>query len=46
MQGEYGLALEYANDNKERYEQLKQGRTADDMMRDKIKKQEDAIKLS
>ena len=44
LQGEYGLALEYANDNKERYEQLKQGRTADDMMRDKIKKQEESIK--
>lgn len=44
LQEEYGLALEYANDNKDRYEQLKQGRNADDMMRDKIKRQEDAIK--
>lgn len=44
LQEEYGLALEYANDNKDRYEQLKQGRNADDMMRDRIKKQDDAIK--
>lgn len=41
---DYKNALEYSNDNKERYEQMKQGRTDDDTTRAKIKQQEEAIK--
>lgn len=37
-------ALEYSNEYREQYEQLKQGRSADEMTRERIRKQEDSIK--
>lgn len=39
----YGQKLEFSNDNRERYQQIKQGRNADEMTRDRIKKQRDNI---
>ena len=44
LREDYDKALEYSNDNRERYEQLKQGRTADDMTRDRINKQKESIR--
>ena len=41
---DYEKALEYSNDNRERYEQLKQGRSADEITRDRITKQKESIK--
>lgn len=41
---DYEKALEYSNENKERYELTKQGRSTDDMTRDRIRKQEDQIR--
>lgn len=42
---EYAQKLAYANDHKEQYELVKQGRNADDVTRDKIKKTEESLKL-
>ena len=44
LREDYDKALEYSNDNRERYEQLKQGRNADDMTRDRINKQKESIR--
>ena len=44
LREDYDKALEYSNDNRERYEQLKQGRNADDMTRDRINKQTESIR--
>ena len=44
LREDYEKALEYSNDNRERYEQLKQGRNADDMTRDRITKQKESIR--
>ncbi len=40
---EYGEALNYANDHKQQYEQLKEGRNADEVTRDKIRQIEESI---
>lgn len=40
----YTRQLNYANDNKEQYEQVKDGKNADDVTRDKIRKIEDSLK--
>ena len=44
LREDYEKALEYSNDNRERYEQLNQGRNADDMTRDRITKQKESIR--
>jgi len=44
LREDYGRALDYSNDHREHYEQLKQGRNADEMTRDRIRKQEESIK--
>lgn len=44
LRDDYDKALEYSNDNRERYEQLKQGRNADEMTRDRINKQKENIR--
>lgn len=44
LREDYGKALDYSNDNREHYEHLKQGRNADEMTRDRIRKQEESIK--
>lgn len=44
LREDYEKALEYSNDNRDRYEQLKQGRNADNMTRDRINKQKEIIK--
>lgn len=41
---DYDKALQFSNDNKERYEISKQGRDTDDLTRDRIRKQEEGIK--
>lgn len=43
LNNQYAEALEYANENKEQYDQLKEGRNADDVTRDKIRKIEQSI---
>ena len=43
LNDEYSEALEYANDNQEQYNQLKEGRNADDVTRDKIRQLEQSI---
>ena len=45
MNDEYANCLSYANDNKEQYELVQQGRNADDVTRDKIQKIEEALAL-
>lgn len=40
---EYAQSLAYANDNKEQYEQVKQGRNSDDVTRDKIHQIEESL---
>lgn len=40
----YTRQLNYANDNKEQYEQVKEGKNTDDVTRDKIRKIEDSLK--
>ena len=40
---EYAQKLAYANDHKEQYELVKQGRNADDVTRDKIRKIEESL---
>lgn len=44
LRDDYAKALDYSNDNRERYEQLKQGRNADEMTRDRISKQKENIR--
>lgn len=44
LREDYEKALEYSNDNRDRYEQLKQGRNADNVTRDRINKQKEIIK--
>jgi DNA sulfur modification protein DndD len=46
LDDEYAKALEYANEHKEQYDQLKEGRNADDVTRDKIKKVEQTIQAT
>ena len=43
MKDEYEKALTYANEHKEQYEQLKEGRNADEVTRAKIKQLEESI---
>ena len=43
---EYAKALDYANEHKEQYDQLKEGRNADEVTRDKIKKIEQALQAT
>ena len=43
-QGDYTAAINFANDNKAQYEQVKQGRNADEVTRDKMRQIEDSIK--
>lgn len=44
LRDDYEKALSYSNDNREHYEQLKQGRNADNVTRDRINKQKENIK--
>ena len=44
LREDHEKALEYSNDNRDRYEQLKQGRNADNVTRDRINKQKEIIK--
>lgn len=44
LREDYEKALEYSNDNRDHYEQLKQGRNADNVTRDRINKQKESIK--
>lgn len=46
LDDDYAKALEYANEHKEQYDQLKEGRNADDVTRDKIKKVEQTIQAT
>lgn len=41
---EYSEALNYANDRKQQYEQLKEGRNSDEVIRDKMRQIEEAIR--
>ena len=43
LNDEYNAALNYANDHKQQYEQLKEGRNSDDVIRDKMRQIEDSI---
>ena len=43
LREDYEKALEYSSDNREQYEQLKQGRSADNVTRDRIGKQKESI---
>ncbi len=45
LREDYEKALEYSNDNREHYEQMKQGRSADNVTRDRINKQKENIQL-
>ena len=38
LQDDYGKALQYASDNKEQYEQVKEGKNTDELTQDKINK--------
>lgn len=44
MQEDYGKALQYASDNKALYEQVKEGRSSDDVTRDKIAQIEQGLR--
>lgn len=44
LNDEYAAALNYANDNKEQYDQVKDGKDADEITRDMISKLEQSIK--
>lgn len=44
LNDEYAAALNYANDNKEQYDQVKEGKNADEITRDMIGKLEQSIK--
>ena len=46
LDDDYAKALDYANEHKEQYDQLKEGRNAEDVTRDKIKKIELAIQAT
>ena len=46
LDDDYAKALDYANEHKEQYDQLKEGRNADDVTRDKIKKIEQTIQAT
>ena len=43
LENEYTAALNYANDNKSEYEQLKEGRSNDDVTKDKMHRLEDTF---
>lgn len=43
LNDEYNGALNYANDHKQQYEQLKEGRNSDDVIRDKMRQIEESI---
>ena len=43
LNDEYNEALNYANDHKQQYEQLKEGRNSDEVIRDKMRQIEDSI---
>ena len=44
LNNEYTLALNYANDNKQEYELLKEGRNNDEVTRDKMRQLDDSLK--
>ncbi len=44
LREDYEKALEYSSNNREHYEQMKQGRSADSVTRDRINKQKEIIK--
>ena len=44
LRDDYEKALEYSNDNREQYEQLKMGRNTDNVTRDRIAKHKESIK--
>ncbi len=44
LSDDYTRQLNYANDNKEQYEQVREGKNSDDVMRDRIRKIEDSLK--
>lgn len=44
LREDYDKALAYSSENREHYEQLKQGRSADNVTRDRIAKQKESIK--
>ena len=46
LNGEYSKALIFANDNQEQYDQLKEGRNADSLTREKIQKLEESIQAT
>ena len=46
LNDDYAKALDYANEHKEQYDQLKEGRNADDVTRDKIRKVEQTIQAT
>ena len=46
LDDDYAKALDYANEHKEQYDQLKEGRNADEVTRDKIKKIEQTIQAT
>ena len=43
LREDYDQALDYSEERREQYNQLKQGRNADEMTRDRIKKQKESI---
>ncbi len=43
LNDEYNEALKYANDHKQQYEQLKEGRNSDEVIRDKMRQIEESI---
>lgn len=43
LNDEYNEALNYANDHKQQYEQLKEGRNSDEVIRDKMRQIEESI---
>lgn len=46
LNDDYAKALDYANEHKEQYDQLKEGRNADEVTRDKIRKVEQTIQAT
>lgn len=46
LNDDYAKALDYANEHKEQYDQLKEGRNANDVTRDKIRKVEQTIQAT
>jgi DNA sulfur modification protein DndD len=43
LQGEYGKVLQFASDNQEQYEQIKEGKNTDELTRDKINKLQQSV---